>query len=115
MTDDTPSFSPDAASPDGTSRDAEPTLPAHFPGALPAAPAPERPPFSKAAIWGFIISCISLIVFGFIGVLGVVISARGFRAARQGAARGRALAIAGMILGTIGFLYYAVVVLTHLR
>lgn len=104
MTDDTPSFPPD-----GTSRDAEPTLPPHFPGALPAVPAPERLPFSKPAIWGFVISCVSLFVFGFIGALGAVISARGFRAARQGTARGRGLAIAGMIIGTVGFLYYAVV------
>lgn len=75
--------------------------------APPAAPA--RPPFSRLAIWGFVISCVSLVVFGFIGVIGVVLSGRAFRSARQGLVRGRGLAIAGMILGTLGFLYYAIV------
>ncbi|SEA36048.1 DUF4190 domain-containing protein [Leifsonia sp. 21MFCrub1.1] len=104
MTDETPSFPPD-----GTPRDDQPTLPPPFPGALPGIPAPERLPFSKPAIWGFVIACVSLFVFGFIGALGAAISARGFRAARQGIVRGRGLAIAGMIIGTVGFLYYAVV------
>ena len=69
---------------------------------------PGRLPFSKPAIWGFVISCVSFFVFGFIGGLGVVLSARGFRAARLGTARGRGLAIAGMIIGMVGFLYYAI-------
>jgi hypothetical protein len=57
----------------------------------------------------------SLLVFGFVGALGASISARGFRAARRGTPRGRGLAIAGMIIGTAGFLYYAVnFVIAHL-
>jgi hypothetical protein len=69
---------------------------------------PRRLPFSQLAIWGFVISCLSLFIFGIIGVLGVALSARGFRAARMGTARGRGLAIAGMIIGALGFLFYAI-------
>ena len=69
---------------------------------------PGRLPFSKPAIWGLVISCVSFFVFGFLGSLGVVLSARGFRSARRGTARGRGLAIAGMIIGMVGFLYYAI-------
>lgn len=73
-------------------------------------------PFSQQAIWGFVISCVSVFVFGFIGVLGVVLASRGFRATTQGRARGRGLAIAGMIIGTIGFLFYVVMFAwSHLR
>lgn len=79
MTDETPSFPPDA-----TPRADQPTPSPPFPGALPAIPAPERLPFSKPAIWGFVIACVSLFVFGFIGALGAAISARGFRAAGRG-------------------------------
>lgn len=73
-----------------------------------------RPRFSQLAIWGFVISCVSLFVFGFIGVLGVALSARAFRAARTGLVRGRGLAIAGMIVGTLGFLYYAIATIIRL-
>lgn len=74
----------------------------------PGVPAARPLPFSQLAIWGFVISCVSLFVFGFIGVIGVVLSSRGFRAATHGQARGRGLAIAGMIIGTAGFLFYAI-------
>ena len=74
---------------------------------------PGRLPFSKSAIWGFVISCVSLLVFGFLGSLGVVLSARGFRAAGLGIVRGRGLAIAGMIIGMVGFLYYAINFVVH--
>lgn len=89
-------------------RNTEPTVTWTGDGALPAHAASEPLPFSKAAIWGFILSCVSIFVFGFVGALGASISARGFRAARMGTARGRGLAIAGMIIGTVGFLYYAI-------
>ena len=69
----------------------------------------ERLPFSQLTIWGFVISCVSVFVFGFIGVLGAALSGRGFRAAAQGRARGKGLAIAGMIIGAAGFVYWAVV------
>ncbi|GAB3797542.1 hypothetical protein GCM10028798_08940 [Humibacter antri] len=67
------------------------------------------------AIWGFVISCLSLLIFGFIGVVGVLLSARGFRSARTGLVRGRGLAIAGMIIGTLGFLYYAITMIIRLN
>ena len=86
----------------------EPTLKPAANGLPPVGPPSESLPFSKAAIWGFALSCLSIFVFGFVGALGASISARGFQAARRGAARGRGLAIAGMIIGTIGFLYYAI-------
>lgn len=82
---------------------------AAYPPPSPREPIAQPLPFSKQAIWGFVISCVSLLVFGFIGVIGVVLSSRGLTAARQGRARGRGLAIAGMIIGAIGFLFYAVV------
>lgn len=102
----------------------DPELPVHrepiqpIPPGPPAAPvAPARQlPFSQQAIWGFVISCVSLFVFGFIGALGVVIASRGYRAARLGQARGRGLAIAGMIIGAVGFLFYVVIYISsHLR
>jgi len=55
-----------------------------------------------------------VIVFGFLGVIGAMLSANGFRAARRGTARGRGLAIAGMIIGTVGFLYYAITVIVRI-
>jgi hypothetical protein len=80
-----------------------PTAPPAFP------PQTQQLPFSQPAIWGFVISCVSLFVFGFIGALGAMIAARGLRAVRLGQARGGGLAIAGMIVGAIGFLFYAVI------
>jgi hypothetical protein len=83
-----------------------------YAAAQPSSPevqAAQRLPFSQLAIWGFVISCVSLFVFGFIGVLGAGLSGRGFRAAAQGRARGKGLAIAGMVIGAAGFLFWAVV------
>jgi len=77
------------------------------------APPSQRLPFSQAAVWGFVLSCVSIFIFGFVGALGAAISARGFKAARTDTARGRGLAIAGMIIGTAGFLYYAVNFVVH--
>jgi len=71
----------------------------------------ERPPFSRLVIWGFVISCVSLFVFGFIGAMGAVISAQGFRAAARGRVRGKGLGIAGFVIGTAGFVYWAIVFL----
>lgn len=85
-------------------------------GNTPAGDAHARPPFSQLAIWGFVISCISLFVFGFIGALGAALSGRGFRSAGQGRARGKGLALAGVIIGAAGFLFWAVVfVASHFR
>ena len=74
---------------------------------FPPAP-PERLPFSRQAIWGFVIACVSLFVFGFIGALGATLSARGFRETIQGRARGRGLAIAGIVIGAVGFLLWVI-------
>lgn len=71
-------------------------------------------PFSKQTIWGFVISCVSVFVFGFIGIIGLLLSQRGFRAARAGLVRGRGLAIAGMIIGAAGFLYYLILTVVRL-
>ncbi|MDQ1608087.1 MAG: hypothetical protein QOE16_819 [Microbacteriaceae bacterium] len=80
-----------------------------------AAATPARLPFSKWTIWGFVLACISLFVFGFLGAIGVVLSARGFRDARRGIVRGRGLAIAGIIVGLVGFVFYAInfIIRTH--
>lgn len=88
-------------------------IPSRLPDPVEQAAATARLPFSKAAVWGFALSCLSIFVFGFVGALGASISARGFRDARRGIARGRGLAIAGMIIGAIGFLYYAVNFIVH--
>ena len=111
MTENMPPFPPE----DHARYAAEPIASWIGDAAPPAGATFERLPFSKAAIWGFALSCLSLLVFGFVGALGASISARGFHAARRGTARGRGLAIAGMILGTVGFLYYAVTfVMAHM-
>lgn len=67
-----------------------------------------RAPFSKAAIAGFIISCMGLFVFAMAGPLGVVISSMGFRRARDNGLRGRGIAIAGMIVGVVDFAFYLI-------
>jgi len=74
----------------------------------PYAPVQARAPFSKAAVVGFIISCIGLFFFSMAGPLGTAISGRGFRRARERGLRGRGLAIAGMILGVVDFAFYIV-------
>lgn len=76
---------------------------------VPTAQPIRRLPFSQLAIWGFVISWVSLSVFGFIGALGAALCGRGFRAAAQGRARGKGLAIAGMVIGAAGFLFWAVI------
>ncbi|MEC5152529.1 DUF4190 domain-containing protein [Cryobacterium sp. GrIS_2_6] len=65
-----------------------------------------RRPFSKMAIWGFVLACIGLIVFGFVGALAATLSGRALRTIRQTGARGRGLAIAGMCIGLIDFVFY---------
>ncbi|UFS59974.1 DUF4190 domain-containing protein [Subtercola endophyticus] len=90
--------------------------PAYQPGAYPPAPGmppgygqqTQRPPFSRLVIAGFVLSCVSIFVFGFLGVLGVVLASQGLRAVRRGLARGRGLAIAAMVIGVVGFVFYAV-------
>ena len=67
---------------------------------------PTKTRFSRYAIWGFIISCVGLLVFAFIGVMGFVLSARGLRETQGRGFRGRGLAIAGMILGLLEFAFY---------
>lgn len=85
----------------------------HWPSDAPRIPNPyaqvqARAPFSKAAIAGFIISCVGLFVFAMAGPLGTVISGMGFRRARDHGLRGRGLAVAGMILGVVDFAFYLV-------
>ncbi|OOP62793.1 hypothetical protein BMF89_07895 [Arthrobacter sp. SRS-W-1-2016] len=74
----------------------------------PYAPVQKRAPFSKAAIAGFIISCVGLFVFAMVGPLGTALSGIGLRRARDRGLRGRGLAIAGMIIGIADFAFYLV-------
>lgn len=67
-----------------------------------------RPPFSKAAVAGFVLGCVGLIVFAFIGPLATVISRVGLNQIRKHGLRGRGLAIAGMILGVADFVFYLI-------
>jgi hypothetical protein len=96
-----------------------PTYPAPAPGAPPFAPFPPAAeaapalPFSKLAIAGFVVSCISIFVFGWLGALGAILSSRAYSAARRGQVRGRGLALAGFIVGVVGFVLYAIILLTH--
>ncbi|RKS86760.1 hypothetical protein DEU37_2417 [Microbacterium sp. AG790] len=88
----------------------EPEHTSHHPsGAEASTPAPApRLPFSQLAIWGFVISCVSLFVFGFLGTVGAIISAQGARAAIRGRARGKGLGLAGFAIGAVAFLYWAI-------
>lgn len=74
----------------------------------PYAPVRARAPFSKAAIAGFIISCIGLFVFAMAGPLGTAVSGIGLRRARDHGLRGRGLAIAGMVIGVADFAFYLI-------
>ncbi|MHA7270262.1 DUF4190 domain-containing protein [Arthrobacter sp. HLT1-20] len=67
---------------------------------------PLRPAFSKQAISGFIVACISMLVFGFMSIVGVYFCVRALREVRSGAARGRGLAIAGITVGSLSFVLY---------
>lgn len=95
---DLPRYAPPPAA--DSASDSAPRPPAAYLGV-------SRPSFSKQAIAGFAVSCIALFVFGFLGILGFVLSMRGLRATRDIGLRGRGLAIAGVIIGLIDFLYWA--------
>jgi len=62
--------------------------------------------WNKMAVWGFVAACISLFIFGFLGLLGIFFSLRGLREIRASGARGRGLAIAGAIIGAASFIFY---------
>ncbi|MGO4230003.1 DUF4190 domain-containing protein [Arthrobacter sp. YAF34] len=85
----------------------------YWPSGQPQAPGPSPrvqagPPFSKAAIAGFVLGCAGLVVFAFVGPLATVISRVGLRHTRERGLRGRGLAIAGMILGVADFAFYLI-------
>lgn len=67
-----------------------------------------RPPFDRMAIWGFVIACVALVVFGFLGVLATALSGRALQAIRRTGARGKGLAIAGMCLGIFDVVFYVI-------
>jgi len=69
---------------------------------------PVRPPFSKLAIGGFILSVVGLFIFGFLGFIGVLLSRRALHAIRLGTARGRGLAIAGLVIGIVAAIVYII-------
>ncbi|MFI5086347.1 MAG: DUF4190 domain-containing protein [Actinomycetales bacterium] len=81
-----------------------PYLPPDYAGAG----AQPRPPFSRQAIAGFVISCVSVFIFGFMGLVGAFMCLRSLRDVRTGRARGRGLAIAGAIIGVLSFALYVV-------
>ncbi len=90
----------------------ENAMPSALPESMPVARSVDeslvqRLPISKMVIWGFIVSLISLVVFGALGVLGVVLTRQGLRAIKAGSARGRGLAIAAIVMGIVGFAFYA--------
>jgi hypothetical protein len=89
----------------------ENTTPSALPEAMPVTSSvnesvAQQPPFSKLVIWGFIVSLISLIVFGMLGALGAVLARHGLRAVKAGTARGRGLAIAAIVMGSVAVAYY---------
>ena len=67
-----------------------------------------RPPFNKMAVWGFVLACVGLIVFGFVGALATALCGRALRTIRRTGARGRGLAIAGMCIGLVDFVFYVI-------
>lgn len=69
---------------------------------------PTRPPVSRQAVSGFVLACISLFYFGFLGVIGAGLCLRGLRDVRRGHARGRWLAIAGAAIGLLSSIFYVV-------
>ncbi|POH57659.1 DUF4190 domain-containing protein [Arthrobacter glacialis] len=69
---------------------------------------PLRPAFSKQAIAGFVVACISMAIFGFIAVAAVFLCVRALGEIRAGVVRGRGLAIAGIAVGVVSFAFYVV-------
>ena len=67
----------------------------------------KRLPISKLVIWGFVVSLISLIVFGVLGALGVILARQGLQAIKAGTSRGRGLAIAAIVMGLVALAFYA--------
>ncbi|WEO78710.1 DUF4190 domain-containing protein [Cryobacterium sp. SO2] len=67
-----------------------------------------HPTFNKMAIWGFVIACVGLIVFGFLGALAAALSSTGLKAIRRTGERGKGLAIAGICIGIFDFIFYLV-------
>ena len=84
--------------------------PAYTPATTPEAYGVQgtRPPFNKMAIWGFVIACVGLFVFGFLGALAAALSLQALKAIRRTGERGKGLAIAGMCLGIFDFIFFLV-------
>ncbi|TIH35641.1 DUF4190 domain-containing protein [Subtercola vilae] len=70
-------------------------------------------PLSKQAVASVAIACISLFVFGILGVLAVLLARRALRDVKQGTVRGRGIAIAGMIIGYIAAILYIINIVVH--
>ena len=86
------------------------SAPAATPATAPAAYGVQgtRPAFNKMAIWGFVIACVALFVFGFLGALAAAFSGQALKAIRRTGERGKGLAIAGMCLGIFDFIFFLV-------
>jgi len=70
--------------------------------------APARPPFSKRAIAGFVLACVSVFYLGAMGSLGAILCINSLTEIRGGRARGRGLAIAGIVVGLVSFILYGI-------
>ncbi|MEF2976142.1 DUF4190 domain-containing protein [Subtercola sp. YIM 133946] len=112
-----PAYSAPPASPPAYSAPAAYSAPPAYsssPGESLAGPVQGRPPFSGMAIAGFAISCVSLFIFGFLGIVGLLLSVAALRRIRTGVARGRGLAIAGLVIGAVAAIFYLVGLLLRL-
>jgi hypothetical protein len=65
-------------------------------------------PFNKFAIWGFVIACVSMFIFGILGIAGAILSQRAIKQIALSGERGRGLAIAGTIIGIVAVVLYFV-------
>jgi len=66
-----------------------------------------RPGFSKNSIVAFVVGCIGLFIFPYIGVAAIFAAIRGLRETKNGSLRGRSLAIAGLVLGPLDLILWA--------
>lgn len=84
--------------------------------AIPARPAAvQKAPNNIMCVLGFVISLISLLLnfFGLVGIAATIVSVIGLSSAKQKNENGRALAVAGIVIGVISICYglYAVTAL----
>lgn len=100
---------PEVAQPDGqVTAQPEQTLPTTS-----SQPTNEQPPvkrkFSGMGIAGFVVSLVGLFFAAIVcGTIGIILSSAAFGETKQGAKRGRGLAIAGLVVGIIDVITFFV-------